>query len=174
MQGSLRPARALACAFFALWLALMLVPFTVPALGPVAGRYQYVVLALFALAHGTWRHGAWPMLRFAVIVIVVAGLSESLSIHTGLPFGWFAHQPSLGTRIIDVPILVGVGWLAIGYISIAIAGIILGELPARSWPGGVLPVAAAAAFVGAGWNAAIAPLGATLQKSWLYRDGGGY
>ena len=114
------------------------------------------------------------MAGFFAVLILVTNISENLSINTGFPFGWFTHQPALGPKIFDVPVLVNFGYLAIGYVSICVADLILGKLPPGHKYFEAISIAAIAGFIAAGWNASLDPLGSTLQKSWLWRDGGGY
>jgi len=159
---------------FMLWSLAIILPLAPPVFAQIAGLTQFILLSLFAFAHGVRCYGAKRMAWVTAILVLIANAMENLSINTGFPFGWFDHQPAMGPKIFDVPILVNFGYLAIGYVSIFVADTILGRMPTGHKYTGLVGIAVIAGFIAAGWNAALDPLGSTLQRSWIWRDGGGY
>ncbi len=55
-------------------------------------------------------------------VIFLLGMSvEILGVATGYPFGNYHYGDSLGSKIFDVPLIIGVNWFTIAYISYHLA-----------------------------------------------------
>ncbi|WP_299758719.1 carotenoid biosynthesis protein [uncultured Pontibacter sp.] len=66
---------------------------------------------LFAF-HRRWNVG---FILFAAVVFAVGFFSEVLGVHTGLLFGDYNYGQALGTKIWDVPLLIGLNWLMLVY-----------------------------------------------------------
>lgn len=62
-------------------------------------------------------HRNWnaAFVLFAVVVAVVGFMSEVVGVHTGLLFGDYTYGASLGTKVWDVPLLIGLNWLMLVY-----------------------------------------------------------
>ncbi len=53
---------------------------------------------------------------FFVVVIYIAGyLIEFLGVHTGLIFGEYRYGPTLGFKLAEIPLLIGVNWVLLIY-----------------------------------------------------------
>ncbi|WP_041779223.1 carotenoid biosynthesis protein [Belliella baltica] len=91
---------------------------TVPALRP-----YFQVLTPFHLLLCTGLlfvfHKGWNT-AFYLFVILSFGIgygSEVLGVHTGFPFGNYRYGPVLGFQLFEVPLLIGVNWLLLVYLS---------------------------------------------------------
>ena len=65
-------------------------------------------------------------------VIFLLGMSvEILGVATGYPFGIYHYGDSLGSKIFDVPVIIGVNWFTIAYISYHLAKSFIGNTSLR-------------------------------------------
>jgi putative membrane protein len=147
-------------------------PGTIPVLGIVS--LQVVPPAVFALVHASILYGVRGMLTFTAFCLGVAGLCESLSLRTGFPFGHYFFTGLMGPKVLEVPILLVLAYVGIGYCSWVVAVLILGY---RDKPIGGARVAALpllAALIMMAWDLSMDPIWATLDKAWMWRDGGVY
>jgi len=76
------------------------------------------VVVLFAAANvaHAWAHrgAAWA----AGLLVLTAGFGlvvEAIGVRTGLPFGDYGYDDSLGTRLLDVPLIVPLAWTMTAY-----------------------------------------------------------
>jgi uncharacterized membrane protein len=85
--------------------------------------------ATFAAIHGSRQYG-WPgILAFASICLVVSNAFENFSILTGFPFGHYHYSDNLGPKLFLVPLLIGLAYLDMGYVSWTVARLILDVAP---------------------------------------------
>ncbi|MCH7401583.1 carotenoid biosynthesis protein [Belliella kenyensis] len=64
-------------------------------------------------------HTSWNS-NFLWFVILAYGLgfgSEVMGVHTGFPFGNYAYSNVLGLKLFDTPLMIGVNWLLLVYLS---------------------------------------------------------
>ncbi len=62
-------------------------------------------------------HRRWgtTFILFAVFVFLAGFLAEVLGVHTGLLFGKYTYGAALGSKVWEVPLLIGVNWLMLVY-----------------------------------------------------------
>jgi putative membrane protein len=78
-----------------------------------------VVLLYF---HRDWR----PSFRwFAGAVMLIGYWVEVLGVHTSLIFGSYAYGPTLGVKVLEVPLMIAVNWLLLTYLC----GSVIDTLP---------------------------------------------
>ncbi len=70
--------------------------------------------ALLFFFHRAW---SFTFLLFALVVFSIGFLSEVIGIHTGLLFGNYSYGSALGYKVWDVPLLIGLNWLMLVYIT---------------------------------------------------------
>jgi uncharacterized membrane protein len=120
--------------------------------------------ALFAVAHGQMLYGRRGISVFAVLCLGFGTAAESLSLRTGFPFGNYYFTDVMGPKILQVPVLLALAYLGIGYVAWVLAVIISGKR------------AIAAPFVATGimvaWDLAMDPAWAMIDHAWIWRDGG--
>ncbi|WP_238395707.1 carotenoid biosynthesis protein [Pontibacter pudoricolor] len=68
-------------------------------------------ILLFSL-HRNWNT---PFILFAVIITIAGFMAEVVGVHTGLLFGQYSYGATLGTKLWDVPLLIGLNWLMLVY-----------------------------------------------------------
>ncbi|MCH7408014.1 carotenoid biosynthesis protein [Belliella sp. DSM 111904] len=64
-------------------------------------------------------HRSWNMYFFWFIILAfILGFgSEVMGVHTGFPFGNYAYSDVLGVKLLDTPLMIGVNWLLLVYLS---------------------------------------------------------
>ncbi|MFD2246791.1 carotenoid biosynthesis protein [Pontibacter ruber] len=68
--------------------------------------------ALLFAFHKRWNS---TFILFAVVVAVAGFMAEVVGIHTGLLFGNYSYGAALGTKLFEVPLLIGLNWLMLVY-----------------------------------------------------------
>ncbi len=166
---------------FAFWMlvgsyafsrVLQVYPGPVPMLAVVA--LHVIPPAIFALIHGAKFYGWRGIGVFVAIALVVGNAFENIGVRTGFPYGRYYFTDLMGPKILVVPVLLGLAYVGMAYLSWTVARIILGYPPEslRGWRVVTLPLIAA--FVMVSWDFALDPVWGTLLRAWIWRDGGPY
>ncbi|QEE30341.1 carotenoid biosynthesis protein [Terriglobus albidus] len=147
-----------------------------------AGRVPNLILvifhvvppALFAVVHGARVYRSRGVLVFTCLSLGVGALFESVSLRTGFPFGHYRFTGLMGPKIFDLPILLALAYVGMGYlswvVSVALAG---GEN--RSLSGGrIVWTPMIASFVMTTWDLSMEAIWADVDHGWVWRDGGSY
>ncbi len=77
---------------------------------------------------------------FALVVVVSSYLIEVMGVRTKLIFGDYTYGHTLGYKIFDVPLTIGVNWLTLSYTSCCIAWRTSKSITARAFTSGLLMV----------------------------------
>ena len=129
---------------------------------------------LFAMIHGARIYRWRGILTFAALCVLVGNAFENLSILTGFPFGRYTFTDRMGPKVLQVPILLGLAYVGMGYlawtVARAIAGIERREL--SGWRVVTLPLLASAVMTA--WDLAMDPIWSTVGHLWTWKQGGGY
>ena len=128
----------------------------------------------FAFAHGAALYKQKGIAMFAVFCLGIGSLSEILSLRTGVPFGHYYFTEVMGPKIAGLPILLALAYLGIGYVAWVLAIVILGyvDKPLRGMRLLAMPLLASLIMVS--WDLSMDPAWSTLDRAWIWRDGGGY
>jgi len=131
---------------------------------------------LFAFFHGAALLGRRAILTFFLLFLVVGSLIENLGVMTGFPFGHYYFTDCLGPKLFHVPILLGLAYLGVGYLSWTLALLILGNRNAQSSLTGfrVVALPLVASFVMVGWDLSQDSVWSTIQRCWIWLGGGSY
>jgi putative membrane protein len=129
--------------------------------------------AAFALLHGSRRYRWSGILVFAAICLVVSNAFENLSIFSGFPFGYYHYSDALGLKLFQVPVLIGLAYLGMGYLSWTIASLVL-DGGRQAGASRLVAVPITASFVMVSWDLTLDPAASTIGHSWIWRDGGAY
>jgi uncharacterized membrane protein len=132
-------------------------------------EYSPALVALglipFVILHGCRTYGRVRFWGFVGIVFSVGWLSETISLHTGVPFGRYHYTEIMRPFVGHVPVFVLPAYALMGYLSFALVRLVLGREAL------VLgPVLAALAMVA--WDLSMDPLRATLEGRWVWHEGG--
>jgi len=130
--------------------------------------------ALFALAHGSVLYRAKGMSLFVVCCLGFGAVAESVSLRTGFPFGHYYFTDVMGPKIFQLPVLLALAYLGIGYVAWILALLILGfvDKPLQGRRVLVLPLLASLIMVV--WDLSMDPAWSLLDGAWVWRDGGAY
>jgi putative membrane protein len=128
---------------------------------------------IFVVAHGYIALGWRNIIAFSLITVVISFTSEVIGVASGLVFGPYHYTDLLGPKLLGVPPMIQIGYLATGYASMMMGRIILSLL--RPVTGrAILAASLAGAFIMVSWDVAMDPYQSTVTGDWIWRDGGGY
>jgi len=130
--------------------------------------------ALFALIHGAMFYRARGILVFAGICLVVGNSFENLGVRTGFPFGHYFFTDVMGPKILVVPILLGLAYVGMAYLSWTLAVIILKEIERPLFGSRVVTLAVVASAIMASWDLSMDSVWSTIVRAWIWRQGGVY
>jgi putative membrane protein len=149
---------------------LEVVPSPVPRTAIVA--LDVLSAMVFALVDGARHYRLRGILIFTAICVVVGNIVENIGVITGFPFGRYYFVELMGPKLFNVPVLLGLAYIGMAYVSWNVARAILGSslAPARGTRVVALPLAAG--FVMVAWDLAQDPVWATVLHGWVWRDGG--
>lgn len=149
---------------------LQIAPTRLPALLIVL--LHVVPPALFALLHGWRLYGARGILVFSAACLGCGTFFELLSLRTGFPFGHDAFTSVMGPKIFGLPVLLALAYLGIGYVSWVLSSTILVAPPRSRMAIFARPLLAACIMTA--WDLAMDPVWATVDRAWIWRDGGAW
>jgi putative membrane protein len=135
---------------------------------------QVVPLAVFALVHGSILYGVRGMAAFTAFCLGVGAICESMSLRTGFPFGHYSFTSLMGPKVIQLPVLLVLAYLGIGYCSWVLSLLILGYRNKPLTGARVIALPALASFIMLAWDLSMEAIWSTLDKAWIWRDGGSF
>jgi putative membrane protein len=126
----------------------------------------------FALTDGVRHYRLRGILVFTVICTVVGNLVENLGVTTGFPFGRYYFVELMGPKLFHVPVLLGMAYIGMAYVSWMLARLIVGHpyAPVSGIRVAALPLVAS--FVMVAWDLAEDPVWSTVLHGWVWLDGG--
>jgi putative membrane protein len=119
---------------------------------------------LFAIVHGAAVYGPRGIAVFTALCLGVGFAFEEIGVATGFPFGRYYFTGAMGPKLGYVPILLGLAYLGMGYLSWTLARLLVG--------GKFAPLLAAALMTT--WDLALDPIWSTVERGWVWLDGGPY
>jgi uncharacterized membrane protein len=128
----------------------------------------------FALIHGARRYGWKAIAVFMVVTLIVSNILENSSILTGFPFGHYYYTDSLGPKIALVPFFISLSYISFGYLAWVFSTILVDEVRRNSTIFTTLAVPFVASFVMVAWDFCLDPIASTINKAWIWTQGGGY
>lgn len=126
----------------------------------------------FALVDGARHYRLRGILVFAALCTVVGNLTENLGVATGFPFGHYYFVDLMGPKLFHVPVLLGLAYIGMAYVSFTLARVIVGDshLPVEGVRLLALPLVAS--FLMVAWDLAQDPIWGTVLHGWVWLDGG--
>jgi uncharacterized membrane protein len=159
-------------AMYAAARVLQIFPDKVPLLAIVA--LHVLPPMLFALFHGAMLYATRGILIFFAICLVIGNIFENLGVSLGFPFGGYYFTDVMGPKLFAVPILLGLAYLGMAYLSWTLARVIAGGMRNPLTGPRVVTVPLVAAFIMLAWDVAMDPVWSTIVHAWIWRDGGPY
>jgi putative membrane protein len=163
-------ALALILAIYACVRVIEAAPTHIPQLLVVA--IDVLSALTFALIHGALHYRLRGILVFAGICIVVGNITENLSVATGFPFGHYYFKELMGPKLFHVPVLLGLAYIGMAYVSWTLARLIVGKPDAPVTGIRILALPAVASFIMVAWDLAQDPVWGTVLHGWAWLDGG--
>jgi uncharacterized membrane protein len=141
---------------------------------PALAAAHVLLPLLFALIHGAQVYRVRGVLIFTALCLVVGNLLENLSILTGFPFGRYHFTEVMGPKLFYVPLLLGLAYVGMGYLSWTLARLILGDVQEPLTGSRVMTRPLVAAFLMVAWDLSMDPIWSNLAHGWVWHDGGPY
>jgi putative membrane protein len=143
---------------------------------PVVVTVALHVLAplAFAMVHGATVYRLRGTLTFVLLCVLIGNVFENLGVYTGFPFGHYDFTGAMGPKIFAVPILLGLAYVGMGYISWTVARVILGDAGEPLSGSCLVTRPLIAAFVMVAWDFSQEAVWANLVQAWKWHDGGPY
>jgi len=161
------------CLILALYAAARILEVAHGPVSPISVVALNVLSALaFALVHGTLHYRLRGTLVFAAICIVVGNIIENLGVATGFPFGHYYFEELMGPKLFHVPVLLGLAYIGMAYVSWTLALLIVGQPNSPITGARVLTLPLAASFIIVAWDLAQDPVWGTVMHGWAWLDGG--
>ncbi|MGD0136782.1 MAG: carotenoid biosynthesis protein [Bryobacteraceae bacterium] len=135
---------------------------------------QVVAPAVFALVHGSILYRLRGMFAFSALCLGIAGVCESLSIRTGFPFGHYVFTSFMGPKVLQVPVLLLLAYLGVGYCSWILSILILGYRNKALTLPRVIALPLLASFIMVLWDLSMEAIWSTLDHAWIWRNGGSF
>jgi uncharacterized membrane protein len=151
---------------------LQIYPGHVPMLGVVA--LHVLLPAIFALIHGAKSYGLAGILTFVAITFVVGNIFENVGVRTGFPYGRYHFTDVMGPKLLNVPVMLGLAYAGMAYLSWTLARVILGNMHAPLVGNRVLVLPLIAAAIMVAWDLSQDPVWATILRCWIWLHGGAY
>jgi putative membrane protein len=129
---------------------------------------------IFAAIHGALRYRVRGILIFFAISLFVGNIVENVGVATGIPFGSYYFTDLMGPKIFHVPIMLGLAYLGVGYLSWTLARVMLRSTQRPLSGSRVILVPLLAAFVMVVWDFAMDPIWSTVLHAWIWQRGGSY
>lgn len=129
--------------------------------------------AVFAAVHGTILYRRRGMLIFTATCLGVAGLSESLSLRIGFPFGSYHFTNVMGPKIAGLPLLLVLAYLGMAYCSWVMSLMISGyRKPVSGLRTITIPMLAS--FIMLSWDLSMEADWSTVDRAWIWHTGGAF
>ncbi len=126
----------------------------------------------FALVIGVRQYGWRGILVFCGICLVVGNALENIGIATGIPFGHYRFLDVMGPKVFKVPILLGLAYAGMAYVSWTIARILLQSTSRRVDGIRLIRLPLLASLIMVSWDLAQDPVWSTYLHAWVWRDSG--
>lgn len=103
--------------------------YVIPALRPwfqlLTPFHLLLTTTLLLYFHADWRGS---FLFFALAVLQIGYWVEVVGVHTALIFGAYSYDSTLGIKVLDVPLMIGVNWVLMTYLC----GSVCDRLPIKT------------------------------------------
>jgi uncharacterized membrane protein len=130
--------------------------------------------AIFAVIHGAKFYRWRGILTFVILCLVIGNIFENVGVRTGFPFGHYYFTDVMGPKILAVPIMLGLEYVGMAYLSWTLARLILGYLGTPLAGSRVVTLPLVAALIMVAWDLCLDPVWSTVVRAWIFTSGGAY
>ena len=131
-------------------------------------------LLVFALIHGAIRYRTTGIFCFIAICLIVGNIFENVGVATAFPFGRYYFTDAMGPKLFQAPILLGLAYVGMGYLSWTLGIAIVGDLQPSLTGAHVVTAPLIASFIMVAWDLANDPVWANINRLWVWQNGGAY
>jgi uncharacterized membrane protein len=128
----------------------------------------------FALIHGAMSYRVRGIAAFVAICLVVGNVIENLGVVTGIPFGRYDFTDVMGPKFLHVPVLLGLAYVGMGYLSWMLGRLILGNTEKALTGPRIVTQPLLAACIMVAWDLSMDPIWSTIEHGWIWLSGGAY
>ena len=128
----------------------------------------------FVLLHGSHQWGKRRVLSFAVTIFCVGWAFETLSIHTGFPFGNYSYGENMWPFFGHVPVAVMPAYWVMAYVCWSLALLLRKRINGPMDRNFIIGVPIIGAMLMVVWDLSMDPLRAIAEQRWHWHDGGSY
>lgn len=100
--------------FYLVGIIGMSLPVLKPYFQALTPFHLLLSLGILLLFHTDWNRS---FILFSILAFLIGFGSEVLGVHTGFPFGNYAYGSVLGIKLLEVPLMIGVNWLLLVYLT---------------------------------------------------------
>ncbi|MFD2201636.1 carotenoid biosynthesis protein [Shivajiella indica] len=100
--------------FYVVGIIGMSIPLTRPIFQMLTPFHLLLNLGILLLFHLDWNKN---FVVFSFFAFVLGFGSEAMGVHTGFPFGNYNYGPVLGIKLFEVPLMIGINWFILIYLS---------------------------------------------------------
>jgi len=136
--------------------------------------FSNLCLFFTALIHCIKFYGIKNTIALFILSWVISNFFETLSIAVGFPFGNYHYTDSLGIKFLNVPIIIMPAYFSMGYISWVITHVLVGQYSRKPEGIQIFFTPFIASFVMVMWDVVMDPIMSTLDKNWIWEEGGSY
>ena len=172
LRRSATVAYSILLACYAVARVFQIVPGRLP-LGAVVALHVLPLL-LFGLIHGAISYRLSGIFWFLMICLIVGNICENLGVVTGFPFGRYYFTDAMGPKLFHVPILLGLAYVGMGYLSWTLGRLITGDFRLPLSGARTVTVPLVASFIMVAWDLANDPVWANINRLWVWQEGGRY
>jgi putative membrane protein len=97
-----------------------------------------------------------------------------MSLRTGFPFGHYIFTDLMGPKLFELPVLLALAYVGMGYLSWVLGLVILQCQSDRLSGKKVILLPLIASFIMTSWDLSMDPVWAGIDHAWVWRDGGLY
>ncbi|HEV2991373.1 MAG TPA: carotenoid biosynthesis protein [Candidatus Angelobacter sp.] len=130
--------------------------------------------ALFAAIHGGRTYRSRDAVVFIGLCLAVGCFFESVSLRTGFPFGHYRFTDLMGPKLLDLPIMLALAYVGMGYSSWILGLIIMQSQDQRLSGKNLVVVPLVASCIMTIWDFSMDPIWADIDHAWVWRDGGSF
>ena len=153
-------------------LAYFIVSILAVSISAPVGFIGVFVTFLFVVLHGSRFYGWKNIFVFIAITFAISWILESLSIATGIPFGFY-YYTGIG-KIGEVPWIIMPAYLGTGYLSWIISHIFLSNYGQKVKGKEILLIPLIASFIMVMWDLCMDPILSTIKGEWVWINVGYY
>jgi hypothetical protein len=116
------------------------------------------------LVHGSILYGTRGMAAFTTFCLGIGAACESLSLRTSFPFGHYSFTSLMGPKLLQVPILLVLAYLGIGYCSWVLSLFILGYRNKPLAGARLISLPLLASFIMLAWDLSMEAIWTVLRR----------